>query len=168
MSQTFSARHFSNMNPSTTRGRTLSDVAQHWPQCTAVTQCSKSRAVATEKAATAPQTSPRTHRGAPAALWALYGFRAMSARPLIGQPCDLFLVLDAPSAGTEGTVVWNVMGILWGSIEGPGTHVTYGVASLYSSNVNIGPRTGRNTAFAHGAMPSVRSLAVNPARVARG
>ena len=30
------------MNPSTTRGRTLSDVAQHRPQCTAVAHCSKS------------------------------------------------------------------------------------------------------------------------------
>ena len=69
-----------DMNPSTTRGRTLSDVAQHWPQCTAVTQCSKSRAVATEKAATAP------HRVRTAVLRQHSGHsRAMSAAT-IGQP----------------------------------------------------------------------------------
>ena len=37
------------------------------------------------------------------------------------------------------------------TLQGPG------VRGL-SVNVNIGPRTGRNAAFAHGAMPSVRSL----------
>ena len=58
----------------------VSDVAQHWPQCTAVTRCSKSRAVATEKAATAP------HRVRTAVLRQLSGHsRAMSAAT-IGQP----------------------------------------------------------------------------------
>ena len=51
-------------------------------------------------------SSPRTHRGAPAALWTLWSDASGHGRPI---PPTLWLVLDATSAGSEGTVVLNVI-----------------------------------------------------------
>ena len=48
-----------DMNPSTTRAGSLSNVARHRPRCAAAARCSESSAAATEKAATA------YHRGRP-------------------------------------------------------------------------------------------------------
>ena len=67
------------------------------------------------KAAVVAQRLPERLRGALTAYGLKHPDSTLSTleqcqRPLSVRPGDLLLVLDAPRAGAEGTVVWNVIG----------------------------------------------------------
>ena len=64
-----------------------------------------SRAVATEKGPPLILTAYE-----PRCSGSTLGTLEQCQRPLSVSPGGLLLVLDAPSAGGEGTVVWNVIG----------------------------------------------------------
>ena len=69
-----------DMNPSTTRAGSLSNVARHRPRCAAAARCSESSAAATEKAATAH------HRGRPRCSDKHSGHSGAMPAATVGQP----------------------------------------------------------------------------------
>lgn len=94
------------IHPSTTRAAMQQNVALHQPRCAAPTRRSKSSAEAPEKAASAPLNltayAPRCCRSTLDTL-------ERCQRPRSANPADLWPVLDTTSAGSEGTVVLNVI-----------------------------------------------------------
>ena len=99
-----------DMNPSTTRAGSLSNVARHRPRCAAAARRSESSAAATEKAATAH------HRGRPRCSDKHSGHSGAMPAATVGQPqWPAASSPDAPSAGGDGTVVWNVIRMCLGS-----------------------------------------------------
>ena len=131
-----------DMNPSTTLAGSLSNIARHRPPCAAAARRSDSSAAATEKAATAH------HRGRPRCSdkhTSTLGTLERCQQPRSAGPADLLLVLDDPSAGAEGTVLWGVIR----------THTrsrnTCNVKSMLSGPLRAGPRPRRMLLLSSGS-----------------
>ena len=92
-----------DMNPLTTRAGSLSNVARHRPRCAAAARCSES----SQRRRRRPRLlTTADGRGA---LTSTLGTLERCQQPRSAGPADLLLVLDNPSAGAEGTVLWGVI-----------------------------------------------------------
>ena len=101
-----------DMNPSTTRTATLLHVARHRPRCAAAARRSVVARAAQRRRRRPRLLTTAVGRGA---LTSTLGTLERCQQPLSASPSGLLLVPDAPSAGGDGTVVWNVILMCLGS-----------------------------------------------------